>query len=96
MKEKNRIELKLKKSNHGLNCIELENTSIEVMNIMKRIVTNQYSISEDYHYAKNAGCFLQGFEPKYGWILIEFWSSNMDNIFEFINYLSQKLEEEEL
>ncbi len=89
------MRLKLGQSCHGMNCVQLTDATQEECDIVKATIVNTDSTSQDYIKRIEAHPFLQGFDaPKHnndGWVLIEFWTDNLQQIQKFVDYLNDKL-----
>ena len=66
--------------------------------LIRKIVCNQFMDSDDYKLAQGTGAFLQGYEePRTwskvddGWVMVEFWSSDMEKIQKFIDHINSEL-----
>jgi len=81
--------LKLTKSCHDQDCIEIRNPTEHQRNTIRSIVMNNWVESEDYKMKQSAGPFLQCDYEDY--LLVEFWGDT-EFIQPFIDYLNKKLE----
>ncbi len=83
---------------HGMPCVEADDLSLEQCQAVRRVVTNNWSESEDYRLSQPTGRFLQGYaEPRTplghdGWVLVEFWNGRDRAILQaFVDHLSRRL-----
>lgn len=83
----------LKTSVHGMHCVEESNLSeATVARIVRLMRANRWD-DPDYKIKDKSHPFLQGNER--GWILIEFWTVNLDAINDFITYLNHVTRQQE-
>ena len=64
--------------------------------IAKSVVTNNRMDSDDYKLGRACGVFLQGFDvnlarEEHNWVMVEFWSRNLDAINSFVDHLVQQM-----
>ena len=77
--------------------VQLHGLTKEQCRTVRGVVCNGYMKSEDYVLKYPAGPFLQGYqEPcgddeKDGWVLVEFWSRDMQAIQQFVDHLNQRV-----
>lgn len=88
--------LSLKRSVHGMRCIEAVNLTREQCQTVRRVVTNRDSLSEDYRLCTPVGAFLQGYDDSRGdkgegWVLVEFWQGDADAIQAFIDHINRQV-----
>ncbi len=77
------------KSFHDQDCIQSTQTSPEVCEVVQRIIRANHMDSEAYKLRSACRAFLQGCEPKEGWILVEFWTEDQPAIDAFIDYVNK-------
>lgn len=90
----NRFELDIEE-HHTMYCFRGEGMTLEERRLLRGIVTNQWSDSDDYRLARNAHPFLQGYsEPssygrgRDGWALVEFWTDDFDACQAFVDHVN--------
>jgi hypothetical protein len=81
-------ELQVTKSGHGMFCIEGLNLQLHELLLIRLLTTSTYIDSENFKLSRQAGAFLQGYDEKSGWILVEFWSKNFK---PFVDYVNEQL-----
>ena len=75
--------------------LELIDATKEEHAFLKQLVLNNLTASEEYRISRNAGAFFQGgidYNQSNKWVLIEFWGSNIDKIFDFIKYVNDHID----
>ncbi len=50
--------------------------------------------SDDYKAAVKVRPFVQGYDERFGWILVEFWAGTPEDHQGYVNYLNSKLPQE--
>ena len=75
-------------SAHNMPCIQAHDLSVEECRRIRAHVMDNRMDSKWYKAAKKAGAFLQGYEEKGGWVLVEFWQPDHE---EFVNMLNEEL-----
>ena len=78
--------MKITTSLHGQNCIEIENPTQKVRQIIKSVLTANHFDDPDYQACQLPRPFLQCDTEDY--MLIEFWGTNVP---EFVSYLQEKI-----
>lgn len=69
--------------------------------VLRGIVTNQYMLSDDYKFSKDASVFLQGYREPFskegtdGWVLLEFWTDNKKSVEAFVDYINKKINDKQ-
>ena len=86
---------------HGAQpCITGSNLPLQTMKTISRIISNQFTDSTDYKLNSRAHGFLQGYEPRNeeggGWILVEFWTKNMEAIQALVDYINSEINNDKL
>lgn len=86
----------LDKSCHGMPCVQSGLLSLEQCRIIRRVVLNQDSRSEDYRLKQAVSAFLQGYDEtralhNEGWVMIEFWNGETIDHRAFIDHLNKQL-----
>lgn len=76
-------------SPNGMPAVEMRELSSEKCQIVRRVMGNTYTDSDDYKAHRDAHPFLQGYDEKSGWILIEFWTNKCPQM--FIDYLNRQV-----
>lgn len=90
----NRFELDIDER-HVMYCFRGDGMTLEECQLLRGIVTNQWSDSDDYRLARPAHPFLQGYgEPSSyghgcdGWALVEFWTDDFDACQAFVDHVN--------
>jgi hypothetical protein len=80
-----------RKVQNGISYIEMEKAPVEEMQKLRGIVMDNWTTSENYKAKEKAHPFVQGYNEEEGWIFIEFWSSDLEAIEKYIQYLNEKM-----
>lgn len=90
---------KVKPSCHGNPSIEAHDLTLDECALLRRIVTNRYTPSEDYQAMTAVGAFLQGYEEpsrwEPGWALVEFWTDDEAAIQRAVDHVNQEFAKHE-
>jgi len=77
------------KQNHGpghsLPYIEAHGLSVEQCQMVRSAVCCNNARSHWYSPSHKAGAFLQGYDEKHGWVLVEFWREEFDVFVGMLN-----------
>jgi hypothetical protein len=76
-------KLTVTKSVHGMDCIEI--TDEKIAPKLKAAIADNYMNSPAYQARAGSGAFLQGYDEKTGWCLIEFWTPNYHAFVDYLN-----------
>lgn len=82
-------------------CVQTYDLTVAECEVLRGVVTNNWSDSTDYQLKRGCDAFLQGYQPprvgeRNGWVLIEFWTDDRSKIDAFVEHLNQRLAAEEL
>ncbi len=77
-------------------AIQSSDLTLEECQLVRRIVTNQWSDSDDYKLKQRCQAFLQGYEEPRpnrtdGWVLVEFWSNNLSAMEAFTAHVNREI-----
>ena len=78
-------------------CVEAYDLTTAECEILRGIMTNNWSDSADYRLKRGCDAFLQSYRPpraegeKDGWALIEFWTHDRAKIDAFVEHLNRRL-----
>ena len=73
---------------HNMPCIEIQNPSLELREIIHRAIRANNFDDPAYQLKGKAGAFLQGDEED--WILVEFWQKDYQ---PFVDYLNAQIKD---
>ena len=62
--------------------------------LLRNVVLNNWINSEDYKAKLKVSPFLQGYDERSGWALVEFWLGSTQDHLDFVDYLNAKFGEE--
>lgn len=93
------MQFEVTTSHHGQPCIQGNGISVKVMRLVRNIVTNNYTPSDDYKMRLHGSPFLQGYQEEdaygpyneaesdegVGWILVEFWNDDCQPWVDYVN-----------
>lgn len=83
----------LSKSVSGLWAIELRDADIVTHHILRRATGNNRTDDPEYRICRPAQPFLQGgAKEKSGWILIEFWTNDLNHVYTFVNHINTEIQ----
>lgn len=85
--------LKVEISCHNQYCIQVKNPTKELRTFLKWAITDNLWQSDFYQKRQIANPFLQSDHEDY--ILIEFWSDNLDEILLYVDWLNQSIKASE-
>ena len=74
-------------------AIEAHDLTLAECQKLKAIVTNQWIDTDSYKLGRACGAFLQGYEEprgavRDGWVLVEFWTSNVEAVCAFVAHVN--------
>jgi len=74
---------------HGMSGIEVQNDP-KAAAFLNNAVLNNWMESEDYWAKQKVSPFVQGYDHRDGWILIEFWLGTPEDHQKYCQYLNNK------
>lgn len=81
------MKLEVTQSCHNMPCLQAHDLPLEVLRIIRAAVTCNYIDDERYKLGRQAGAFLQGYDERNGWALVEFWQPNYQAFADLVNQL---------
>ena len=72
-------------------AIRAEGLTVRECHIVRRCVTNQWMNTQDYRLSRACGAFLQGYDEKTGYVLVEFWAENREAMEAFTAHVNVSL-----
>ena len=84
--------LTVRESLHGLPSVEMTRATPKEMALVRSAVTRNHMDDPIYRLRKDAEAFLQGFDERSGWCLVEFWTKDAARYMPFVDYLNSELE----
>lgn len=86
--------LQVKLSVHGQPSVELQGADERVQAIVRSAIGRNSMLDPVYHLRRVAHAFLQGDDPRSGWMLVEFWTRDSEKIQAFVDYLNAEISRE--
>jgi hypothetical protein len=80
--------LTIEQSVHGLPCVQLHKADERTQRIVRSAIGRNHMDDPVYHLRRESCAFLQGDDPHSGWMLVEFWTRDMEKIRPFVDYLN--------
>lgn len=81
-------------SGHGQYCIRTDaqiSASPMAVRAVRALVCQNYTDHPDYRAKAEACPFLQGYSPRDGYVLVEFWTDDMEACRAYVTYLNRRL-----
>ncbi len=79
--------LKLEKSVHNMLSVQVVSDTKRAK-LLANVVGASMMDSEDYKVRTKARAFLQGYDEKEGWALVEFWTDNKEDCQAFVDHVN--------